>query len=291
MTSQPVRTAAKAGTWYPGHAAALAAEVDAYLAAVAERLSGDLLAIVAPHAGLVYSGPVAAHAYVQLKGRQYDAVVLVGPSHYVGFRGAAVVRRGAFETPLGVLPVADDLAGAIAAASPLVHERPAAHDREHSLELQLPFLQRVLPGVPIVPIVMGQQDDPTIRTLANAIATAALGRRVLLVASSDLSHYHDARAAAALDAVVVRAIDAFDADALGTALESQPEHACGGGPILSVMRAAQALGARQARVLCRQDSGDISGDRSAVVGYLAAAIGTFDRIDTTERPGDADVHA
>jgi AmmeMemoRadiSam system protein B len=285
VTSQPVRKAAKAGTWYPGEARALAAELDEYCAAVHERVAGEVLAIVSPHAGLVYSGPVAAHAYAQLTGRACDAIVLVGPSHYVAFRGAAIVRRGAFETPLGLLPIAEDLADAIVAASPLVHERPAAHDREHCLELQLPFLQRVLPGVPIVPIVMGRQDDETIRSLAQAIVTATHGRRVLLVASSDLSHYHDARTAAALDAVVVRAIDAFDADALGDALAVEPEHACGGGPILTVMRAAKALGARRAQVLCRQDSGDISGDTSAVVGYLAAAIGTFERIDLQRKAG------
>jgi len=270
-----VRKAAKAGTWYPGNARELAADIDACCAAVGERLAGDITAIVSPHAGLVYSGPVAAHAYVQLTGRAYDAAVLVGPSHYVAFRGAAVVTRGAFETPLGLLPINEDIAEALAAFSPLIHERPAAHDREHSLELQLPFLQRVLPGVPIVPVVMGQQDGETIAALACAITAASRGARLLLVASSDLSHFHDARTAAALDAVVVRAIDTFDPEALAEALDTRPEHACGGGPIRTVMLAAKALGARQAQVLCRRDSGAVSGDTSAVVGYLAAAIGTF----------------
>jgi AmmeMemoRadiSam system protein B len=270
-----VRPAARAGTWYPGTASELAAEIDRYCDAVQECVVGEIVALVAPHAGLVYSGPVAAHAYRQLQGRTYDAVVAVGPSHFVGFEGAAVVRRGAFDTPFGAIPIATEVADAILAATPLAHERPAAHDREHSLELQLPFLFRMLPGVPIVPVVMGHQSPATIAGLAVALQQVMRGRRLLLVASSDLSHYHDARTAADLDTIVVRAIDTFDPEALERALTAFPEHACGGGPIAAVIRAARAAGARDARVLCRQDSGDVSGDKSAVVGYLAAVLGTF----------------
>lgn len=272
---QPVRPSAVAGSWYPGGAAALTAELDRYCARVTARVGGDLRGVIAPHAGLVYSGPVAAHAYAQLRGRSYEAVVLVGPSHYVGFEGAAVVRRGAFSTPLGLADIAEDLAEAILAATPIAHERPSAHQREHSLEMQLPFLQHLLRPTPIVPIVIGQQSHETITALADALARVLAGRPVLLVASSDLSHYHDARRAAKLDAVVTAAIDAFDAAALERALDRFPEHACGGGPMAVVMRAARALGARDARVLCYADSGDVSGDKTAVVGYAAAVLGTF----------------
>ncbi|MDO8835932.1 MAG: AmmeMemoRadiSam system protein B [Vicinamibacterales bacterium] len=275
MRSQPIRRATRAGTWYPGSPSALAAEIDGYCRDVPRSLPGEVLAIVAPHAGLVYSGPVAACAYAPLAGRTYDAVVLVGPSHFVAFEGVAVVPRGAFETPFGPIPIAEDLAAALMDATPLLHERSSAHDREHSLEMHLPFVARVLPGVPIVPLVMGNQSLPTVLGLAEALGRVWPDRRLLLVASSDLSHYHDAGRAARLDAVVTDAIGAFDPEALAGALASCPDHACGGGPIGAVMRAARARGAHDARVLCYQDSGDVSGDKTAVVGYVAAAFGNF----------------
>lgn len=275
VASQPVRRAAVAGSWYPGTAVSLASEIDRYCARVTDRVGGEIRAVIAPHAGLMYSGPVAAHAYVQLPGRAYDVIVLVGPSHYASFQGVAVVSRGAFETPLGIVPIAADVADALMADSTLVHERPEAHAREHSLEMQLPFLQRLLPGVPIVPLVMGGQTPATRQGLGAALARVLADRRALLVASSDLSHYHDAADAAALDGIVVNAMAAFDVDAFERAIDASREHACGGGPIASVMRAARDTGARDARVLCYQDSGDVSGDKSAVVGYVSAVLGVF----------------
>jgi MEMO1 family protein len=276
VTSQPNRRAAVAGSWYPGRADVLSREIDDYFGRVTEIVEGDIVGVIAPHAGLVYSGPVAAHAYRQLAGRSYDLIVLVGPSHYVGFEGVAIVLQGAFETPLGSVPVAGDAAAAIAAETTLVHELPAAHAREHSLEMQLPFLQRVLPDVPIVPLVMGHQTRQTIVELGDALASALATRRPLFVASSDLSHYHDARQAGRLDRVIVDAVEAFDPEAVERALLRFPDHACGGGPIVSVMRAARRLGAGDARVLRYADSGDVSGDKHAVVGYMAAVLGTFE---------------
>ncbi len=272
-----VRPAAVAGTWYPGTADALAAAVDRHLANATRDLDGDLVALVAPHAGLMYSGPVAAHAYRLLRGRTFDVAVLVGPSHFVGFDGVAVYASGGFDTPFGVTPIDADCAEALMRATPIVREHAPAHLREHSLEMQLPFLQRVAPGIAIVPLVMGRQTADTARDLAEGLASALQGRNALLVASTDLSHYHDAARAARLDAVVIDHISRFDADGLQAALDAQPEHACGGGPTVAVMRAARQLGARQAVVLQRADSGDVSGDKSSVVGYLAAAFGTFSR--------------
>jgi hypothetical protein len=264
-----------AGTWYPGHPATLRSAIDQYFGRVSDMVTGDITALVAPHAGLMYSGPVAAHAYRQLEGRSYDVIVLVGPSHHVGFEGVAIVARGVFETPLGDIDISPDDADMIIASCPVVAEVPAAHRREHSLEMQLPFLQRVLPGVPIVPLVMGHQSRATIASLADGLASALASRRALLVASSDLSHYHDSSRAAMLDRVIVEAVDRFDPEAVERALARDPGHACGGGPIVSVMRAARALGAADARVLCYADSGAVSGDASAVVGYCAAVLGTF----------------
>jgi len=280
MSFVGIRRAAVAGAWYPGSPAALASAVDAYLERVPSTLEGDLVALIAPHAGLMYSGPVAAHAYRLLRGRRFDVIVLVGPSHFVGFDGVAIVPDGGFETPFGIVPIDGDCAGALMRTTPLVFEHPAAHGREHSLEMQLPFVQRLAADTPIVPLVMGYQTAETARALGDALARVLIGRRALVVASTDLSHYQEARTAARLDAVVVDCVSRFDPDALQQALERLPEHACGGGPTVAVMRAAKQLGAREARVLERADSGDVSGDKSSVVGYMAAAIGNFDPVVT-----------
>jgi len=274
-----LRRAAVAGTWYPGSAVALAAAVDRCLADAGRDVAvecADLVALVAPHAGLMYSGPVAAYAYRLLRGRAFDVAVLVGPSHFVPFDGVSIYASGGFETPLGVAPIDEACAAALMSATSIVHEHPSAHAREHSLEMQLPFLQRLAPGAKIVPLVMGFQTADTARTLGDALAAAVDRKKALLVASTDLSHYHDAATASRLDAVVIDRVSRFDADGLQAVLTARPEHACGGGPMVAVMRAARQMGARDAAVLHYADSGDVSGDKTAVVGYLAAAFGTFD---------------
>jgi AmmeMemoRadiSam system protein B len=270
-----IRKAAVAGTWYPGSSTALAAAVDAHLEAARTDVDGDLVALVAPHAGLMYSGPVAAHAYRLLRDRQFDVAVLVGPSHFVGFDGVAAFPSGGFETPFGVAPIDDTCAADVMAASPVVRANPAVHGREHSLEMQLPFVQRLAPGIRIVPLLMGHQTATTARSLGDALAAALRGRRALLVASTDLSHYQDAATAAQMDRVVIDCVERIDADALQQALHNRPEHACGGGPTVAVLRAAAMLGATDSRILQYADSGDVSGDKSSVVGYLAAALGRF----------------
>jgi MEMO1 family protein len=267
-----------AGSWYPAAAEQLRAAVETDLDA-ADRASDDtpraaldLVAIICPHAGLMYSGLVAAHAYRLVRGLAFDLAVLVGPSHHVSFTGVSIWPRGSFDTPLGSLPIDETAASTIMEACPHVHERPAAHVREHSLEMQLPFLAVVAPRLPIVPLVMGYQTRDTAFGLGDCLAATLAGRRALLVASSDLSHFHDAGTAAALDAQVAGDVDGFDADTLMARLERRPEHACGGGPMVAVMRAARVLGATGSRVLTHADSGDVSGDKHSVVGYLSAAI-------------------
>jgi AmmeMemoRadiSam system protein B len=283
MALEPRRPTAVAGSWYSSDPRTLMRDVDRYLQAADAADSvgaGDVCALICPHAGLMYSGPVAAFAYHLLRGRTYDVVVLVGPSHYVGFEGVSVYGRGSFATPLGDLTVQETIASAITKSASSVADVPAAHRREHSLEMQLPFLARLLPDAPIVPLVMGYQTRSTVTDLSHALATVLSGVRALIVASSDLSHFHDAATAARLDGRVMKFVATFDPDGLMDALESFPEHACGGGPMVAVMHAAKALGARGARVLKYADSGDVSGDKSAVVGYLAAAFGSFETTTT-----------
>jgi len=269
-----------AGTWYPGSSTALADAVDAHLTTAPGDVDGDLVALVAPHAGLMYSGPVAAHAYRLLRDRRFDVAVLVGPSHFVAFEGVALWPDGAFDSPLG--PARIDAAGAAAVArSPIVQAMPSAHRKEHSLEMQLPFLRRVHPELPIVPMLIGFQHRQTIDALADAIVRAFADRRALLIASTDLSHYFDAETAKTLDGRVQQHVAAFDADGLLDLFEEYPEHergryvACGGGAAIAVMKAARGLGATGGRVLKYSHSGEVSGDYDGVVGYLAAAFGIF----------------
>ncbi|MGH9309079.1 MAG: AmmeMemoRadiSam system protein B [Vicinamibacterales bacterium] len=277
----PSRPAAVAGTWYPGSAGALTREVDGYVQRAGEWPGGSIRSVIAPHAGLMFSGPVAAHAYKAAATQSFEVAVLVGPSHFVGFEGVALFPDGAFTTPLGDARIDDRGARAMSASS-IVRSLPQAHQREHSLEMQLPFLQRLLPDVPIVPLLIGHQTRDTIVALGGALATAFRDRRALLVASTDLSHYFDARRAQELDGRVLARIDAFDPDGLLDLFEQYPEDergrhvACGGGAAIAVMMAARALGARSGRVLHYAHSGEVSGDYDGVVGYVAAVFGSFE---------------
>jgi AmmeMemoRadiSam system protein B len=276
-----------AGSWYPDDPVRLTAAVDSYLEA-AGGPPPDIeptLALIAPHAGLMYSGHVAAHAYQYLRHRRVDIIVLAGPSHFVGFDGVAIYARGGFDSPLGVAQIDEGCASELLRTTPVIREHDTAHTREHSLEMQLPFVRRLAPEARIVPLVMGWQTEATARRLGDALASVLRGKNALLIASSDLSHYNDAHTAAAFDRVVIEQVQRFDPDGLQRALDIRPEHACGGGPMVAVMRAARALGAREARVLKYADSGDISGDKSSVVGYLAAAFGGDAHADAADLGG------
>jgi AmmeMemoRadiSam system protein B len=270
-----IRPAGFAGSWYPATAAAIAREVDGYLEAVPRAAApGHLLGLVSPHAGLRYSGPVAAHAYALLGARAPATVVLVGPSHRVAFDGVALHSSGAWRTPLGEVAIDSGTAAAIRDVAPrLVFDDSSVHREEHSLELQLPFLQRVLPAFRLVPLMMGSQSRAEVEGLAAALAATLAGRDAVLIASSDLSHYEPAAVANRLDAVVCDQVARYDEAGLLDRLESRHNVACGGGPIVAVMRAARALGASRAAVLKYGDSGEVEArDKSHVVGYMAAAL-------------------
>jgi AmmeMemoRadiSam system protein B len=269
-----VRRAAVAGSWYPGTAGALADEVDRYLDAAGDvTVPGRLVALISPHAGLRYSGPVAAFGYGLLRGRSPLTVVLVGPSHRAAFDRVAVHAHGAWDTPLGRAPIDEEIAGALLKTDPVVFEDPDVHRDEHSLEMQMPFLQRLVPSLKIVPLMMGSQARKEVLALAEALGKALAGRNALLVASSDLSHYLPAEVANRLDALVVDEVARFDDEALLRRLEGHDNVACGGGPIVAVMKAARTLGADRATIVKYGDSGDVGeGDKRHVVGYLSAAL-------------------
>jgi AmmeMemoRadiSam system protein B len=272
--SLAIRQSAVAGSWYPSQSAALAREVEGYLSDVGTlSVPGRLIALVSPHAGLFYSGPVAAYGYSLLRGGRERTVVLVGPSHRAVFSGLALWARGEWQTPLGSIPIDEDLASALLSADSTFIDAPRAHREEHCLEMQLPFLKHLIDGLRIVPIMMGTQSEHEVEALAMALPRVVGDSGALLVASSDLSHYHPAPQANALDSVVVRLVERYDPEGLMARLALSHEHACGGGPIVAVMKAARALGADRGVVLRYADSGDVGPrDKSHVVGYLSAAL-------------------
>jgi len=233
-----------------------------------------LIALASPHAGLPYSGRVAAFGYRLLQAVSVDTVILVGPSHHVGFDGSSVYPAGGFETPLGAAAVDEEIAGSLLACCSTLQGSTEPHEREHSLEMQLPFIQVLAPRALIVPILMGSQRRRFVDDLAAGMvgAVRAASKRILIVASSDLSHYNTRLVAARLDGKVLDLLSSFDADGLMRLLEANPDHACGGGPMVAVMKAARELGASASRVLAYADSADVTGDERAVVGYASAAF-------------------
>jgi AmmeMemoRadiSam system protein B/AmmeMemoRadiSam system protein A len=268
-----IREPAVAGSFYPGSAQALRETVSEMLSkARPPEIDGKVIGLISPHAGYVYSGQVAANAYRLVEGMTFDAVVIVAPSHHVYFEGSSVYAEGAYRTPLGDIPVEENLAKAVMDADDSIIFNPEAHRSEHSLEVQLPFLQMTVRDLKLVPIVMGDQSLANCRRLADAIVSSVRGRNVLLVASSDLSHFHSYDEARRLDQVVIDDVTAYDYEALAEDLRSRRCEACGGGPIITVMMASRDLGATSAVKLAYANSGDVTGDRSQVVGYLAAAL-------------------
>ncbi|MBN1829223.1 MAG: AmmeMemoRadiSam system protein B [Deltaproteobacteria bacterium] len=285
-----IRKSAIAGSWYPGRPDVLRADIERYLdKATIEPVQGAITSIVVPHAGYMYSGAIAAHAYKLLKGRVFDSVVVVGPSHRLPFQGASVYAAGGFETPLGVVPVDEALARKIMAANPLIREFPPAHSQEHSVEIQLPFLQIALGSFSFVPIVMGSQDDETCRILAEAISNATSGSNILVVGSSDLSHFHGYEEAVRLDARVLRHLEKMDYRSLLSDLDSGDCEACGGGPMAVAILAAQKIGAHGSKMLRYANSGDVTGDRGSVVGYAAAVFYKEGEIRDVETQGKVGV--
>jgi len=269
-----VRKPMIAGTWYPAEPARLRSDIEGYLAgARVDALDGTVIGVISPHAGYVYSGQVAAHAYKATQGVDFDAVILIGPSHRSSFRGASLYDGKGYETPLGITPVDRALAEKIAAYSGGMVSLTSNHVLpENSLEIQVPFLQVVFDRVPFVPILMGTQDMGTCRAVAGAIIRAVGDGRVLVIASTDLSHYHSYDTAVAMDSAALEYIEKMDAEGFLRGVESGRYEACGAGPVVVTMMVATALGADSAKILAYMNSGDITGDRNGVVGYAAIVL-------------------
>ncbi|MFA6449453.1 MAG: AmmeMemoRadiSam system protein B [bacterium] len=273
---KPVFTCTSAGRWYPNNPAELRDMIDGYLAkAQKENIAGRIDAVIAPHAGYQYSAPVAAYAYKQLQGLRFDAVVVIGFSHGKYDSGIAVFKEGSFRTPLGDIPIDSDMTGALIAANPNIKHNPELFTGEHSLDNQLPFLQRVLPGFKLVPVLFGSQTAENINILADALAKVLKGKNVLLVASTDMSHFWQQDEANKLDAEMISHVRLLDAAGIARLMQDDPSgrRLCGYGAVQAVIRAAKALGADEARILKHATSQDTFGPTgNGVVGYMAAVL-------------------
>ena len=266
-----------AGLWYEGDRKVLARAVDMYLDdAQIPDLRGKVVGVVAPHAGHRYSGPVAGYSFAAVRGAKPDLVAILSPFH--NFHSAALLTtaHGGYSTPLGPVPVdrevLAELERGLQAEASLSLTR-ISNDPEHSLEIMLPFLQRALASQwKLLPLMVRAQDVESCRQLGLQLAKTIGTKNVLLVASTDLSHYHDQQTALTLDRAMLSAVESFDPESLFDLERSGKGYACGLGALAAVMWAARGLGADKVELLRHATSGDVTGDYAAVVGYGAAAI-------------------
>ncbi len=293
--NQIARKPAFAGQFYTGNPTALRNEIEEYLEkADTQPVEGTIIALVSPHAGYMYSGQVAAYGYRLIRDKTYETVVVISPSHADYFDFNSVFKGKSYLTPLGEIPIDQELVDAITADDELVradvrgHLSGALRNSEHSLEVQLPFLQVALGEFKLVPVVMGAQSGACIDALGNALGRALTGRNVLIVASTDLSHFHGDASAKKLDNVFMDKLRAFDSAELTKALSRKDAEACGGGPTAATIIAARKLGADRCVVLHYANSGDVTGDTTRVVGYVSAVMlrGAENRRENNPSGGD-----
>ena len=270
-----IREPAVSGTFYPSNPRVLKEDIKQYLNLVPGSLvSGRVRGLISPHAGYMYSGQVAAYGYKTLLAGAYDTVIIVAPSHKAYFEGVAIQDTGGYRTPLGLMSIDEEVAGAILNAGQTVRSNAGPHKGEHSIEVQLPFLQIVFGDVPFVPLIMGEQSIPLCKELSNQIVAAVreLNKSALIIGSTDLSHYFSYTQAVRLDSAITKRLAAFDVQGLEEDLNADRGEACGAGPMIATMLAARKLGADRAAVLKYANSGDVSGDKTAVVGYVSCAF-------------------
>lgn len=273
--TEKVKAAAVAGAFYPADQAALSAMVDDFLAkASAPPENGRLLALMAPHAGYQFSGQVAAYSYKRLQGMDIDTVIVIGPSHVASFTGAAVYAEGGMKTPLGTHKINEKAAKSLLDEKAQVVFNPVVFEKEHSLEVQLPFLQKVLPHVKIVPILIGMPTKASFDSLTGKL-TALLRKNpnMIIVASTDLSHYHDYETAQKMDKKIIDAAARMSLEDVQKLLSNGEGEMCGGYPVLYTMAVVRALGATHGSSYQYANSGDVTGDKARVVGY--AALGWY----------------
>lgn len=267
-----VRVPHVAGYFYPADPVQLQKDINSFMNSIehSEEIN-NIFGIVSPHAGYTYSGQTAAYVYNLLKGKSYKRVIVISPSHAEYFAGISVYEGDAYETPLGVVEVDKEFVNKLVGDGGSIFKGIEGHRNEHALEVQIPFLQSVLDDFKIVPIVMGDQASVFVNQLAKKLAEI-VDDETLIVSSSDMSHFHSKPKANELDSIVEKRINTFDYESLQNDLDHRNTEACGGGPIIAMMKAAALKNKNRAMVIHRSDSGDVSGSSREVVGYLSAVV-------------------
>jgi len=272
-----VRPSPIAGHWYDADPAALAQSVDGYLdSAQLPDLEGEVIAVVAPHAGHTYSGPVAGYAFAALRGRSPDLVAVIAPMHHPYQELLITTAHDAYSTPLGDIPVDKDALNeldALLKSELMFGLSPVENDPEHSLEIELPFLQRALSSEwKLLPVMVRVREASISERLGRALAKVLRDKNFVLVASTDLSHFYNQQTALTYDRAMLNEIESFNPDGAFDLERAGKGFACGLGAFTAVMWAARDLGADKVKILRHATSGDVTGDYSSVVGYGAAAI-------------------
>ncbi len=273
--STKIRPPAVAGTFYPAERTELDSLIDICLDTDSiSKNNGKIIAIVSPHAGLIYSGKVAGEGYNLLKNSRMNKVIILAPSHYEYFEGGTIYDGSAYSTPMGDIAIDRELSNLLVEKSEQLKYSSVGHGKEHSLEVQLPFLQTVLNDFEIIPIIIGDINRNMAYEIAVTIAEVIneLNSDVLMIASTDLSHFHAQDKAKLLDKRTAILIENMSIEELYNACKNGECEACGINPLLTVMEASKILGATEAEILKYATSGDVSGDYSSVVGYLSAVI-------------------
>jgi AmmeMemoRadiSam system protein B len=269
---EKIRKPAVAGYFYPGNPQRLKNDITLMLGSSKQQKKfNKIIGMVSPHAGYLYSGRTAAYGFNLLDGKNISTVIIISPSHKEYFPGSCIYEGDFYETPLGKIEIDHSMSVKVCENSKTIFRGVKGHGEEHAIEVQLPFLQTVLNDFKLVPIVMGDQGKYFVNELAEKISTSA-DDKTLIVASSDLSHYHDRIKANKLDSIVEKNISGFDYNSLLENLDSGKCEACGGGPIAAMMKASDLMNYKKSEVLYRNDSGDASGDLDQVVGYLSAVV-------------------
>ncbi|MCX5807108.1 MAG: AmmeMemoRadiSam system protein B [Proteobacteria bacterium] len=270
-----IREPAVSGMFYPGNPEILRRDLAKYMEnAVFDAVEGEVIGMISPHAGYVYSAPVAAYGYKSLLGRIYDAVIIIAPSHRVNFEGVAIQNNGGYRTPLGIVDIDEDLSEEILKEGSAVNINTKAHIGEHSLEVQLPFLQVVLNSFKLVPLIMGTQDLSVCEELSRCLyeVLKKSGKHFLIVGSSDLSHYYPYDEAVNIDKVIVEHLEKFNTQGLAEDFSRNKCEACGFGTMITTMMVSEKCGATGSKVLKYANSGEVSGDKSGVVGYVSSVF-------------------
>ena len=273
ITSLPqgLRKAKLSGSWYPKDPEALSRLIDHFCknARMPEVPGGEILAIIAPHAGYAFSGQVAAYAYKTIRNGNYESVVILSPSHQLGFDGCSIYPKGGYETPLGVAQIDAPLAAELSKATGFGFIAQA-HQAEHAVEIQVPFVQKMVPRAKIVPVVMGIPKKATIVRLAEGLRKVLPGKNALVIASTDLSHFLAKEEANERDNETIALIQDFKTNEIIRKCERGENIMCGGGPVAATL--LYGKGEARVKILRYSDSSEISQDTSRVVGYLAAAL-------------------